>query len=121
MKILIATLMLFSISLYAKDADESLQQLLKGSQSFSCHVGKFKVVKVKSTGAFIKFSLEGSGTLINANGAMNDIGANPNIEYMVPSSDKYIAEGKYISVNCEKALSAGGSPFPVEFYVEATK
>ena len=97
----------------------NLANLLKGSDSFSCHIGRFEVVKFKRVGAFKKFSLKGSGALINSGGMLENVFSNEKIEYLVPDTDKYIEEGKYISVNCGKAISVGGSPFPIEFYVGA--
>jgi len=121
MKIFIISLMFFSLCLYAKNSPDSveLQKSLKGSSPFACHIGKLKIIKVKPIGAFTKFSLEGSGMLINSGGNRGIVAANPSIEFMVPRSDTYIAEGKYISVGCHKTVSVGGGPFPLEFYVES--
>lgn len=121
MRILVTVLIFISFCLNAKSPDKepSLENLLKGSKPFFCHVGRFEIIKFSHVGAFNKFSLKGSGSLINPSGIAKNIVANEDIEYMVPSSDKYMAKGKYISILCSKSLSTGGNPFPIEFYVEA--
>jgi hypothetical protein len=121
MKILITLLMFVSLCLYAQSPkkDDNLTTLLKGSKPFMCQIGSFKVIKLNSTGAFKKFSLDGSGILINSSGNQGIVASNKEIEYLVPSSNKYIENGKHLSVVCNKSISVGGSPFPIEFYVES--
>ena len=121
MKIFVTALTFLSFCLHAQSPKEelNLSNLLKGSEPFSCHVCRFEIVKVKPVGAFNKFSLKGSGSLINPSGILKNIASNESIEYMVPSSDKYIAKGKYISVLCSNSISFSGNPFPIEFYVKS--
>ena len=109
MKLLFLFLLaVLSIDLFAtgktKVADTSMDisKQTTGSSPFACSIGKFKVINFNKTGAFKKFSLDGVGLLVNSSYLHTNVASNKEIIYMVQSSDKYIENGKYLSVFCNK-------------------